>query len=495
MNDGAAAWTAHDEAEWIALHEAQYGVQPLGGPDGFIATVNPKYPPPKHLKPLTDLLEETRHHPVFAIVSMPPRHRKTTTVDNAIAKYMGDDPALSHAFITFNDRKARRESRLIRQIAVNSGRVRLDPRRQSLNEWGVLDGNGNPAGTLWAAGWGGGLTGVGITGLLVIDDLIKNRKEANSPTLREDQWDWLIEVALTRLEPGASVIIVMTRWHEDDIAGRLEEKWAEISSELELKTEIPEWRHIRLPAVCESEDDGTGRKVGEALWPEKYPLSYLKLRERLNQWAFSALYQQQPRTPGGKLFNEPMRYKLEQLLERGFDGMRLLIACDPAASDSDQACYWAAGLLAARGYGDELEVFLVDLLHEQYDPITGAEELYKFQQKWGAPILLEGGTVGKAPKAALKRLQPDLEVIEVIPQLDKWLRAQPAAGGWKRGKYKIPLSVEWAKVVIKEAKAFTGKSSAQADIVDMLSHGWNFFADQADPDATHTQRASHMPLW
>lgn len=490
MPAAAPAWTAADEAEWQALHEAQYGAESTSD---YIARVNPKYPPPKHLDPLTALLDETRHHPVFAIVSMPPRHRKTTTVLNALAKQLGEDPMLSHAFVTFNDRKARRESRVCRNIAVTAG-VRLDPHRQSLNEWGVM-ADGKPGGTLWAAGWQGGLTGVGITGILAIDDLIKNRKEANSPTLRDDQWDWLIEVALTRLEPGSSVIITMTRWHEDDIAGRLDEKWAEISKDLELKISIPAWRHVRLAALCDVANDGTGRKVGQALWPEKYPVPYLKLRERLNPFAFSALYQQQPRTPGGKLFLEPMRFRMEDLLRLGLEGMRMVISCDPAASDSDQACYWAASCLWARGYGADLKVWVVDMLHGQWDPITGAEQLYAFQQRWGCPIVLEGGTVGKSPRATLRRLQPDLEVIEVTAQLDKWTRAQPAAGGWNKGRLLVPIDVEWAATMIKQAKAFTGKSSAESDIVDELAHGWNFFADQADPDATNTERESNAPLW
>lgn len=491
MSAAAQAWTAEDEAEWQGLHDAQYGAEPLGE---YITRVNPKFPPPRHLDPLIELLEETRHHPVFAIVSMPPRHRKTTTVLNALAQHLGDNPTLSHAFITFSDRKARRESRLCRQIAVASGNVQLDPKRQSLNEWGVMAGD-KPGGTLWAAGWGGGLTGVGITGILAIDDLIKNRKEANSPTLREDQWDWLIEVALTRLEPGSSVIITMTRWHDDDIAGRLAAKWAEISAELEIKTEIPAWRHVRLAAICDDENDGTRRRLGEALWPEKYPLSYLNLRKRLNEFAFSSLYQQQPRTPGGRLFAEPMRYRMEDLLRTGADGMRMLISCDPAASDDDKACYWAAVCLWARGYGDDLEVWPVDLLHGQWDPITGAEQLSEFQKKWGVPVLIEGGTVGKSPKATLRRLQPDLEIIEVLPQHDKWTRAQPLAGAWKRGKFKLPIDVEWAKTAIKEAKAFTGRSSADADIVDAMSHGYNYFADQVDPDWTSAQHTSHMPMW
>jgi predicted phage terminase large subunit-like protein len=500
MNAGpsaAATWSAADEAEWFALQESLYGGEPLSN---FIGRVNPRFPPPPHLKQLTDLFDEARHHPVFAIVSLPPRHRKTTTCDNAIAQLLKEEPTLTHGFFTYSDRKARTESRRIRSIATAAG-VRMDPTRRSLNEWGVLyegsDGGLRQGGGLWAAGWNGGGTGIGITGVLLVDDILKGRKQANSVTLRDDHWDWFCEVALSRLEPGASVIIVMTRWHEDDLIGRLTIRWAEMVGDLKLKegVNIPDWRVVRLAAICDDERDGTARKLGEPLWPEQYGIPYLDLRRRLNPDAFQGLYQQDPRAPGSQMFLEPTRYHHEELMRLGAEGFRCVIAVDPAASDSDSACHWAAELLWARGYGADMEAYLVDEWYEQTDPITGAEKIDEMQRLWGAPVVIEGGTVGKAVLAMLKRLQPDLEVVEVIPDKDKRTRAAPAAALWNRGKLRIPIDAPWAAKLIKHAKEFRGKSSAEADQVDAIAHGVNWLLDVPPPDASASERESHMPLW
>lgn len=493
----AATWSAAEEAEWFALQESLYGAQPL---EDFIRDVNPRFPPPPHLKQLTDLFDEARVRPVFAVVMMPPRHRKTTTCDNAIAQLLRDEPTLSHGFFTYSDRKARTESRRIRAIAQAAG-VRVDPTRRALNEWGVLyeDSTGalRQGGSVWAAGWNGGGTGVGITGILLVDDILKGRKQANSPQLRDDHWDWFCEVALSRLEPGASVIIVMTRWHEDDLIGRLTTKWKETVGDLKLKegVNIPEWRTVRLAAVCDDTNDGTDRQLGEPLWPSQYGLDYLELRRRLNPDAFDGLYQQSPRTPGSQMFKTPVRYRTEDLMRLGAEGFRCVIAVDPAASDSDEACHWAAELLWARGWGADIEVFVVDEWYEQTDPITGAEKIDEMQRLWGAPVVVEGGTVGKAVIAMLKRLQPDLEVVEVIPDKDKRTRAAPCAALWNRGKLRIPIDAPWAQKLIVNAKNFRGKSSAQADQVDALAHGVNWLLDTPPPDATEYEAESHMPLW
>jgi phage terminase large subunit-like protein len=490
---GAAAaevWSDADEAAWIALHAAQFDVEPLGE---FIARVNPKYPPPSHLDTLINLLERARHGSVFAVVSMPPRHRKTTTCLNGLAHLQANDPALSHAFVTYNQKKARTESRHLNRIARRAG-VQMDRSRRSVDEWGILNADGAPGGTIWAAGWKGGLTGVGITGLLLIDDPVKDAKEVESKQFRDDQWAWFTRVAMTRLEPGSSCIIAMTRWHEDDIPGRLvAHGLAEVADE--LKIEMPEWEVINLAALCDDEEDGTGRQLEEALWPAQFPASTLRYMRHIDPDGFEALYQGHPRPPGGRSFRDPHRYSLDDLLRVGADGARMVISVDPAASDDDKACHWAATLLWAQGWGaDEMKVWMVDLWHERADPIDGAERLLEFQRRYGVPVVVEGGTVGKAVISMLRRLAPALEVIEVTPEKSKWMRAQPAARAWNRGLLLIPLGVTWADTVIGEAQAFVGRGSAAADIVDAMSHGYNYLLDSGAEFVLYGERASHMPI-
>jgi predicted phage terminase large subunit-like protein len=163
----------------------------------------------------------------------------------------------------------------------------------------------------WNTPEGGGMVtagvGVGITGrgadLLICDDAsAKDRAQASSPTWRERVWEWWTSAARTRLEPGGTIVHVQTRWNEDDLVGRL----------LRADVDRDRWRVVNFPAIAE-EEDVLGRHPGEALWPERWPLSALDtLREgpdAVSSRDWSALYQQRPAPEGGELFKrEHFRY-------------------------------------------------------------------------------------------------------------------------------------------------------------------------------------------
>lgn len=152
----------------------------------------------------------------------------------------------------------------------------------SANRWDTTTGGG-----MVTAGVGGPFTGKGAD-LLLIDDPVKNAEEADSETLREKAWEWWTTTAYTRLEPGAVAIVTMTRWHEDDLAGRI------IAND-----GAGEWTVVRVPAVAEH-GDPLGRKEGEALWPERYPREELdKIRAAIGSRAYGALYQGSPTSAEG----------------------------------------------------------------------------------------------------------------------------------------------------------------------------------------------------
>lgn len=139
------------------------------------------------------------------------------------------------------------------------------------------------------AGVGGPLTGRGAD-VLIIDDPIKNAEEAHCDTYRERTWDWYRSVAYTRLEPRGSVIVIATRWHEDDLIGRL------------IRAEPTAWRLLSLPALAE-EDDSLGRPPGAPLWPDRYPAPVLEETRRVvGEYYWSAQYQQRPTPAGGRIF-------------------------------------------------------------------------------------------------------------------------------------------------------------------------------------------------
>lgn len=162
--------------------------------------------------------------------------------------------------------------------------VRLAPDVQATSGWETVQGGG-----MVTAGVGGPITGRGAD-LLIIDDPIKNEEEARSPVHRENIWQWWLTTARTRLEPGGSVIIVMTRWDVDDLAGRL------------LRDGTEQWTHISLPAIAEKRD-AINRAEGEPLWAERYPREALeKTRRDVGEDAWASLYQQRPNPAGRGLY-------------------------------------------------------------------------------------------------------------------------------------------------------------------------------------------------
>lgn len=217
------------------------------------------------------------------MVMMPPRHGKTALVTVRFPVWwMERQPGLRVIVAAYNQTLANKFSRMSRRIA--DMRLGLSDERRAVEEWQTLSG-------AWyrAVGVGGGITGMGAD-LIIIDDPVKSREEAQSLTYRDKVWDWYTNDLYTRLEPGGAIVLVMTRWHEDDLVGRI------------LSTDGDNWRVVRLPALAE-QGDLLGRIPGEALNPERYPVEELqKIRSVLGSWAFEALYQQRPMPAEGGMF-------------------------------------------------------------------------------------------------------------------------------------------------------------------------------------------------
>jgi predicted phage terminase large subunit-like protein len=164
--------------------------------------------------------------------------------------------------------------------------IELEKGNQSTTDWGI---NGTRGGMI-SRGILAGITGEGAD-LMIIDDPIKNREEANSETYREKLWQEWIDTLSTRLHPGAIVIVILTRWHEDDLQGRLLNK--------EYAKVLP-WNVYNLPLEAE-ENDLLGRKLGEPLWPERYGYDFINERKNYPN-SFNSLYQGRPTALEGNMF-------------------------------------------------------------------------------------------------------------------------------------------------------------------------------------------------
>jgi predicted phage terminase large subunit-like protein len=236
---------------------------------------------------------------------MPPRHGKSETISRRVPAWFLDLwPDKRVMLASYNAPFARTWSRKVRNDLIQAGReslvrVRVSPTSRRANEWETTAGGG-----MIASGVGGEFTGRGAD-LLIIDDPVKNAEEANSETVRENQWDWYQTTAATRLEPGGITVIVMTRWNEDDLVGRLVKGAKNGGAPVFVLT---------LPATCEDEDDPTerilGRKNGGALWPERFSeVDLVVIKRARGSYVWAALYQQRPMPAGGLLFKkEHFRY-------------------------------------------------------------------------------------------------------------------------------------------------------------------------------------------
>lgn len=156
-------------------------------------------------------------------------------------------------------------------------------------------------GGMFTTGVGGPLTGRGVH-LMLIDDPIKNREEANSKLHRNKIWEWWEDAADTRIEPDGAAIILMARWHVDDIVGRIKSGQYISDDDGDVEEfEVDEWKVLNLPAIAKNADDAMGREIGEPLWPDKWSKKKLmnKKRGRAQRWA--SLYQQDPRPEEGNM--------------------------------------------------------------------------------------------------------------------------------------------------------------------------------------------------
>ena len=213
----------------------------------------------------------------------PPRHGKTEIGLRYHVYRMERDPEHRSIVTSYGQTLAEKISRKARKLARHRG-IELSKERVAADDWETAQGGG-----IRAAGVGSAVTGMGAH-VIDIDDPVKSRAEANSLSRRDQTWEWYKDDLYTRLEPGGAIILRMTRWHEDDLAGRI------LASE-----DGPNWTVISLPALAE-EDDLLHRKPGEALCPERFDVKALEDLQRILGRSFYALYQQRPQAAEGGYF-------------------------------------------------------------------------------------------------------------------------------------------------------------------------------------------------
>lgn len=260
----------------------------------YVEYVNEKYQHGDHTQYVCRLLQEAvekqeeKGEGTKIIITMPPQHSKSYTITETFPSwYIGRNPT-KRAIVTgyssdFAEVFGRRNLYKLKEYGAEIFDTHLGD-KQTYKDWET-----EYQGGMISSGMGGQITGK-RGNLLLIDDPIKNRKEANNKRFRDRLWDEWESTLSTRLAEDAIVVVIMTRWHEDDIAGRF------------LEREPEEWELVKLPALAE-DDDLLGRENGEALWPYQYSKEYLEgRREKLSSKVWNSLYQCSPNIEEGNQF-------------------------------------------------------------------------------------------------------------------------------------------------------------------------------------------------
>ena len=425
----------------------------------FIARATPGYVRPAWLEPVLEVYQAiAKGEELRVIVEAPPRHGKTDVTLAAIAWLLTLDQTRTHAFTTYADALARSKSRKARRLAREAG-VAISDESASVNEWRTTRDGG-----LLATGVGGPLTGHGVTGVGVIDDPFKNRRDADSRLIRERVWEWYTDTFTTRLEPGSSVVVQHTRWHPDDLIGRLVSEGG--------------FDRIRLPAIAEDPDDALGRAVGEALWPERYPVEKLReLEETVGSYTWASLYQQRPRPRGEELFAAPTFYDptdatVRQALATGYRAVAGIDAAYAAKTKSD-----ASAIVEARVVENALDgrpVAYVTRVVEVRERVTDfgrrLEQLEAPYARWR----LAGAEAGTAD---FLEEHHAVRIVREAAVTDKFAYAQPAAAAWNAGRIRLPQTPgapldRHVAALVEQARAFTGEDDPHDDLVDAAASMW-----------------------
>ena len=383
------------------------------------------------------------------MIFMPPRHSKSETVTVRYTAWrMIREPAMNVILGSYNQRLANRFSRKIRRLA--GAGTDLSKDRKAVDEWETAAG-----GTLCAVGVGSGVTGYGAS-LIVIDDPVKSRAEAESRAYRESTWDWFNDDIYTRLEPGAAMVLIQTRWHEDDLAGRLLR---------EMEDGGERWEVLSLPAIAE-DNDPLGRSVGEALCPDRYDIGeLLRIRKKLGEYTFTSLYQQRPVPREGGLFK---RKWFSRIVDHPPEGLRWFRGYDLAASTRTSADFTASfrcaideesgDLYIADGFrgrieGPEQQRYIIGRMEAEENTVHGIEAALHgriFVQELRRQVSLAG--------VPLRAVEPDG---------DKFTRALAWANRAAEGKV-VLVRGPWIADFIEEATRFPdGRHDDQVDAVSL----------------------------
>jgi len=463
--------------------------------EGFVRLMYPDWELADFQLELIDALDRLEKGTLGAnnlLITMPPRHAKSTFGTVLFPSYfMARNPHRYIMSCSYNSQLATDFGRQVRGVVEEKSITQAFPDFTLSTESRAAD--------VWRTEVGGAYFAVGVGGttsgrpanLLLVDDPIKSREDAESMTQRNKTWNYYTSALATRLQPESNgeppkQIVILTRWHPDDLAGRLQQSqdWKE-----------GRWKHINFPAIKMKQGKKISRRslpqddpryvtpeentalskskryVYEEeetpLWPDRFPLDELKRRQRLNPREFASLYQQQPYIQGGNLIKTEWWQKYpEDLKPESF--MTLVITVDTAFKKTETADYSVAAIAGLDRNGD---IYLVDILRGKYDFPELKQRLIRLNTQWRGKGLramyIEDKASGQSLLQELKR-ESGMSVIPYKVVNDKVARVNAILPLIEGGRVFVPEASPWLDDFIDEAVSFpNGNHDDQVDAVTM----------------------------
>ena len=492
-----------EEVELLMLLEEEAKYQAKTNYYEYVKYVHPTYEYTRHGEFICRILDEAvkRRKKMLAgeipmqtqyfKFSMPPQHGKSLHITETFPSFfLGNFPNEGVIEVSYNDNFASRfgskNKDKIQEYGEELFGIRISKDTNAKGEWEIIDAKTGrkTRGGMISRGIASGITGSSFGDCIIIDDPIKNREEANSEAYREKLWNEWKDSISTRIHPGAIVILIMTRWHEDDIWGRL--------ANPEYGQPLP-WKEYNLPLECdithmEMEGNPLNRKLGEPLWPERYGKDFIEERKQY-QDSFHALYQGRPTNEEGEMFKKHwwrywkpkgvdlppvtvrmgeqfLRIEAEDLPDR-FDEQ--LQSWDCAFKDSDGSDF-VCGQVWARRYANK---YLLDQVKDRMDIVRTMDEIMQLSARYPKARLklIEDKANGPAVIQMLKRRLSGL--VAVNPEGGKVARASAVAPEVEGGNVYLPhpAIAPWVNEYIQTFAAFP--KVANDDEVDATSQALN----------------------
>jgi predicted phage terminase large subunit-like protein len=413
------------------------------------------------------------------MITMPPRHGKSMLASQYFPAWaLGNHPHLEFINTSYAQALQMDFSRKIQELiktpdfALLFGPLGITKKNEAVERWSLFDfaKDKRTGGGVLAAGVGGPITGRGAH-IFLIDDPVKNRDEAESQIIRETAKAWYSSTAYTRLAPGAGILVIQTRWHDDDLSGYLLNEMREAEKEMhesedkEWPEDADRWRCVDFPAIATS--DEKYRLRGEALHPERYDLRALrKIKRTLAPRDWAALYQQNPQVEEGAYFQK----KYVRYFKGGTPPPYLDVFCagDLAISKKEHAD-WTVFYVA--GLAEDGRVYMLEEYRGRWDANEIINVMFEIHRKWKPKHFgLEKGQISLTMDSFLKRRIAeeklyDLHVEELPPgKQDKELRARSFQGLMSLGMVYWPEGALWVDDAINELLRFP--SGVKDDRVD-----------------------------